>query len=38
MGLADSEEITIEKSVDINALRKPKADMNAFDYEAFCRR
>lgn len=38
MGLADSEEITLEKVVDINALRKPKADMHAFDYEAFCRR
>ena len=38
VGLADGEEITLEKHVDIEAKKARKADMSAFDYDAFLRR
>ena len=37
-GLADGEEITLEKHVDIEAKKARKGDLSAFDYEAFLRR
>ena len=37
-GLADNEEISMEKSISISETRPKKADMNAFDYEAFYRK
>ena len=35
---ADAQEVSLQKQKDLSAMKKPKADMCAFDYEAFCRR
>ena len=35
---ADNQEVSMQKHVELSELKKPKADMSAFDYEAFCRR
>ena len=37
-GLADDEEITLEKHVNIEAKKARKADLSSFDYDAFLRR
>ena len=37
-GLADGEEVTLEKHVDIEAKKARKADLSAFDYDAFLKR
>ena len=38
VGLADGEEISLEKHVDIETKKARKADLSAFDYDAFLRR
>ena len=38
MGLADNEEISIEKSIDVSHSKRRRADLASFDLEAFYRR
>lgn len=38
MGLADAEEITIEKSIDVSRSKRRRADLSSFDLDAFYRR